>query len=173
MDYVAFISEQYIKEFTALDENVDFSLVKPTIRDNQELHILSMLGTDLYNRCLQLVTDKIDNNTPIPSPYDELINTYVRKVLLFKTMTDITDFISLKMRNNGVIIQGNELGSAASTTERDRLSKKYDAKAYAWQKKFEAWICDYEDQIPEYCDNDDDGEFRARKIKQFGGLYLG
>ncbi len=34
MDYVAFISEQYIKEFTALDENVDFSLVKPTIRDN-------------------------------------------------------------------------------------------------------------------------------------------
>ena len=45
---VLFISEQYVKNTTLIDENVDVRLILPSIKDCQELRIHPILGTPLY-----------------------------------------------------------------------------------------------------------------------------
>ena len=173
MAFIYFISEEYIKQNTGLDDNVDQHLIKPLIMDNQELHIISMLGTSLYDKVTQLLQDNLDNGTPLPTPYDVLINTYIAKVLMFRVMQDVPDAISLKMRNNGVIKQGNESGQAAEIQERQRLINGYERKGDTWQIRFENWICDFKDEIPEYCESQPDGGVYAEKDGFQNGMYIG
>ena len=47
MAFTYLISENFVKERTALDGNVDESIIRPLIRDAQELYIVPILGTDL------------------------------------------------------------------------------------------------------------------------------
>jgi len=44
-----FITEQFIKDNTLIDGNVDMKYITITIADAQRMHILPILGTALYN----------------------------------------------------------------------------------------------------------------------------
>ena len=156
MAFTYLISETYIKERTALDANVDQKIIKPLIRDAQEIYILPILGTDLYTKLTSDANANKQSGTPIAEPYKTLLNTYIAKILLYRVSVDIGDFISLKMRNNGVIRQGNERGSSASITEIQRLSDKFEKRAEFWEYRLQQWLCEKQDDLPEYTENNDD-----------------
>ena len=48
MAYVLFISEQKLKDSTAINLNVDVNLLLPYVRQAQKLYVEPKLGTDLY-----------------------------------------------------------------------------------------------------------------------------
>lgn len=173
MAFTYLISENFVKERTALDGNVDQKIIKPLIRDCQEIYILPILGTDLYEKIVSDANANKQSGTAIAEPYKTLLNTYITKILLYRVSVDLGDFISLKMRNNGVIRQGNENGNAASITEIQRLSDKFEAKAEFWEYRLKEWLCEKADDMPEYEDNDDDGDFAPEKTSHVNGLYLG
>lgn len=173
MAFTYLISEDFIKERTALDGNVDESIIRPLIRDAQELYIVPILGTDLYDKLISDVNALVSSSTPIPEPYKTLLNSYVVNVLLFRVMIDVADFITLKMRNNGVIKQGNEGGQTVSLQEIQRLSDKYEAKATAWEYRLNYYLSQKCDDFPEYTENDDDGDIHPDKTHHVNGIYLG
>jgi len=173
MAFTYLISERAIKEYSPLDGNVDQKIIKPLIRDAQEIYIHSRLGTDLYNKLIADVQAFETSSTPIPSPYDVLLNTFVMNILMFRVLADVPDFISLKMRNNGVIKQGNSNGQAGQIIDYQRLSDKFEAKARAWEARLDMWLCEKQDDLPEYTDNTDDGDVHPQKARHVGGLYLG
>lgn len=43
-----FISEKFLKDHTALDENIDMKKIRPTIYQCQLQYIEALLGTQLY-----------------------------------------------------------------------------------------------------------------------------
>ena len=173
MAFTYLISETFIKERTPLDGNVDESIIRPLIRDAQLLYILPILGTDLYNKIVADALDNAQNGTAIAEPYKTLLNTYIVNILLFRVMVDLNDYTSIKQRNNGAIRQGNENGSAASVQEIQRISDKYEGKAEAWEYRLNDWIKEKCDDLPEYSDNDDDGDISPIVTRHTNGLYLG
>lgn len=173
MAFTYLISETFVKERTPLDGNVDESIIRPLIRDAQLLYILPILGTDLYEKIVADALANAQSSTPIAEPYKTLLNTYVVNILLFRVMVDVSDFISLKQRNNGVVKQGNENGQAGSVQDYQRLSDKYEAKAEAWEYRLNQWISEKCDDLPEYTSNTDDGDIEAQKTSHTNGLYLG
>ena len=50
MSYVLFISEQKLKDSTAINLNVDVNLLLPYVRQAQKLYVEPKLGTDLYEK---------------------------------------------------------------------------------------------------------------------------
>ena len=49
MANVLFISEATLKAETVISENVDPKILIPTIKEAQNIYILPLLGTNLYN----------------------------------------------------------------------------------------------------------------------------
>ena len=50
MSYVLFISENKLKQSTAINMNVDVEFLLPYVRQSQKLYIEPLLGTKLYQK---------------------------------------------------------------------------------------------------------------------------
>ena len=55
MAYVLFISENKLKESTAINMNVDIDLLLPYVRQAQKLYVEPKLGTDLYKKLEEIL----------------------------------------------------------------------------------------------------------------------
>ena len=55
MAYVLFISESKLKDSSAINLNVDTSLLLPYIRQSQKLYIETALGTELTDKIKDLI----------------------------------------------------------------------------------------------------------------------
>ena len=85
MAEVLFISEDYIKSNTIIDENVDVKLLLPTVLDVQNLELHTCIGTGLYDD----LKTKIAGNTT-NADEDTLIKSYIAPMLLKYVMVDAT-----------------------------------------------------------------------------------
>jgi hypothetical protein len=69
MSNVLFISETYLKDSSYIDENVDIKLLRNSILETQDMRILPILGTALYEELKTQIQDgtKTDLKCIIPS----------------------------------------------------------------------------------------------------------
>ena len=70
-----FISEQYIKDTSYIDENVDIKLLRSTILETQDFRILPILGSNFY----ALLKDNA--SSAWTSTNRTFVNTYVAPAL--------------------------------------------------------------------------------------------
>ena len=56
MAYVLFISEEKLKDSTALNLNLDVNLLLPYLRQSQKLYVETKLGTDLTQKLKDEIT---------------------------------------------------------------------------------------------------------------------
>jgi hypothetical protein len=164
-----FISQDYLKKYTPIDGNVDQKLLNPVILSAQEDYIKPVLGTDLYNK---LVSD-IQAST-VTGDYKTLLDDYIRPALREWCVYECIGVVSFKIRNNGLIVQGNEGGQAASLQQLERYEDKYYKKAKIKQGLFYDWLCANSDLFTEYSSNTDDGDRSPIGVSNsYGGLWLG
>ena len=77
MAYVLFISEEKLKDSTALNLNVDVNILLPFVREAQKLYVETALGTDLT----QHLKDHIIAGT-LAGANKTLVDEYIGDMLL-------------------------------------------------------------------------------------------
>lgn len=106
---VLFISEQKLKDNTPINDNVDSSELRFCIQQAQNLQLQETLGTNLYNKLLQLVdTGDIDNISYIK--YKELLNNFVQPTLISFAYYLSLDNFWVKFINIGLVQNRSEQG---------------------------------------------------------------
>lgn len=96
------ISEGKIRQFTDINNNVDVDLIRNNIIVAQDYHLQSIIGTNLYNKLMDLV----DNGTITESgnsKYKTLLDDWVQDYLLYATYYETLESIYLRPRNNGLL----------------------------------------------------------------------
>lgn len=78
MTDVFIISEENLRQFTDINNNVDSKLLKNAVREAQDIEIQRILGTKLY----QAILDKIETNT-LAGDYQTLVLDWVQNALLY------------------------------------------------------------------------------------------
>ena len=81
MAYVLLISEQKLKDSSSINLQVDNEILLPYILQSQTLYVETKLGTQLYNKLKDLIT----NNTiglPANAAYKTLLDDYISFVLV-------------------------------------------------------------------------------------------
>ena len=78
MTDVFIISEENLRQFTDINNNVDSKLLKNAVREAQDIEIQRLLGTKLYNAILA----KIQTNT-LTGDYEYLVLQWVQNALLY------------------------------------------------------------------------------------------
>lgn len=101
MSFTSFISEQYIKDNSVINANVDPALLRPTIRDAQETYILPILGTNLYNTLMAMVSGA--PTVTLTGNYGVLLHDYVQPCLLWYTIAESTIPIAYRITNKDIV----------------------------------------------------------------------
>ena len=81
MAYVLFISESKLKDSSAINLNVDTSLLLPYIRQSQKLYIETALGTELSQKIKDLITAGTIS-AGANAAYKTLLDDYIADVLV-------------------------------------------------------------------------------------------
>lgn len=100
---ILLIGDEIIKSRTSIHGNIDPKLIYPNIKIAQDMYILPLIGTALYNK---LQTDI--NNNALTGDYQTLVNSFIIDALIYYTLSELPVNISYQFWNKGIVRKQGE-----------------------------------------------------------------
>jgi len=119
MAYVLFISEQKLKDSTAINLNVDVNLLLPYVKQAQKIYVEPKLGTDLY----EALKAKITAGT-LTGAYKTLVDEYIGLMLPSWAFHMCIPYLRFKVENGNIYSKTSETGTPLSTEEAQHLREE-------------------------------------------------
>lgn len=135
MAVALFISEQYVKDTTVIDENVDMKLLRDTIELCQEKYILPLLGTGIYN---EIVTEVLAGS--VSAKNTTLLDSYINKCLRWWVQYEGVDVLTYKFMNKSVVKKNSENSQPIDMEEVRRLMEKWRTNAEMYSQRLTNYI---------------------------------
>ena len=110
IQHTLMISATRLKKDTALGGSVDDNLIMPYILLAQDMNILPVLGTDLY----EALKTKIQADS-LSGDYKILVETYIQPALVQFAFTTLAPYLRLRFSNNSVVVMGATEQSSSAT----------------------------------------------------------
>ena len=163
---VLFISETYVKNNTVIDENVDMRIILPSIRDAQELRILPLLGTPLYED----LKTKITGST-LTADDITLLDDYIAPCMAQWTLYECSVSMLFKYRNKSVATKSSENSQPISYQDLQFLRDDWKNKAEEREARLINYLSDNSTLFPKYTETSDD--LNPRTTAYQTGFFLG
>lgn len=165
MNKVLLISEETLKTYSLVNDNIDGKYLLPAIQTAQDIDLETLIGKALLDKLCKLVeTSEIVNNTK----YRTLLDDYITPYLVWQVMSNLQLGINYKLSNSGVITNDDERKSRLDYRNNQLLQEQYKHYADSYAIKLKDYLCsgDY----PEYhqCVNHSHAE-----DVELCGIYLG
>ena len=148
MAYVLFISEEKLKDSTAINLNVDVNLLLPYVRQAQKLYVETKLGTDL--------TEKLKNEIKagtLAGAYKTLVDDYIGDMLPNWAFYHAIPFLRFKIENGNIYSKTSETGNALSTEEAQHLREEVRNTAEYYTERLIEYVTNNVGSFPEYSTN--------------------
>ncbi len=152
MSYVLFISEDKLKDSTAINLNVDVNLLLPYVRQAQKLYVETKLGTDLNQKLKDLIVGG-EVNLPVNANYKTLLDDYVGDMLPNWAFYHAIPFLRFKIENGNIYSKTSETGNSLSTEESQHLREEVRNTAEYYTERMIDYICNNSTLFPEYSTN--------------------
>ena len=150
--YVLFISEDKLKDSTAINLNVDVNLLLPYVRQAQKLYVETKLGTDLNNKLKDLIVAGT-LSLPANAAYKTLIDDYIGDMLPNWAFYHAIPFLRFKIENGNIYSKTSETGNSLSTDEAQHLREEVRNTAEYYTERLIDYICNNNSLFPEYNTN--------------------
>lgn len=137
---ILLVSDVMIKERTAIHGNLDPKLIYPDVKVAQDMYILPILGTSLYNKLQTIIADNTITTNPALSNYKMLMDKYLVDALIYYTLSELPETISFQFWNKGVLRKQGENTELPSMSELISLSRKYRDRAEWYAQRMRLWI---------------------------------
>ena len=120
-----FISPNNIYDRTQIHSNIDSKMVVPEIKVCQDMYLLPLLGSALYERLQRGIEDD-----DLTNDEETLLKSYVRDCLVYYVVSELTDTLTHQYWNKGVLKKTNE-GCLlyTSPSPRDRQKSRMPSSA--------------------------------------------
>ncbi len=148
MPYVLFISEDKLKDSTAINMNVSVELLLPYVRQAQKLYVETKLGTDLT----QKLKDEITAGT-LAGAYKTLVDDYIGDMLPNWAFYHCIPFLRFKIENGNIYSKTSETGTALSTEEAQHLREEVRNTAEYYTERMIEYVTNNLSSFPEYSTN--------------------
>ena len=165
---VLFISEQYIKDNTIVDENVSMKLLLPTVLDVQNIELHPCLGTGLYEDLQTKISLGSTNANE-----DTLIKSYIAPMLIKYVMVDSTVNLLARYRNKNVSNKSSDNSQPVDYKEMRFLMDNWRNKAEFYKERLIKYLCANSSLFPAYCDINDSSDLAPDSNAFTSSFYLG
>ena len=145
MAKVLLISNKDLVKFTALNGNIDPDKVMHFIQISQDIYIQQYLGSKLLTK---LLTDTA--NGTLTTDYSNLIDIYLKPMLIHFSAVELYPFIAYSISNKGVYKHSAENSEVVSKNEVDYLLQKAMNNADYYATRMQNYLISYSNQIHQY-----------------------
>lgn len=152
MSYVLFISEEKLKDSTAINLNVDPNLLLPYVRQAQKLYVEPKLGTKLTQKLKDLITAGTIGDVA-NAAYKTLLDDYIGDMLPNWAFYHAVPFLRFKIENGNIYSKISETGNALSTEESQSLREEVSNTAQYYTERLIEYITNNTSLFPEYSTN--------------------
>ena len=148
MAYVLFISEQKLKDSTAVNLNVDVDILLPFVREAQKLYVETALGTDLSD----YLKAEIVAGT-LAGADKTLVDEYIGDMLPGYSLYHALPYLRFKVENGNVYSKTSETGTPLSTEEAQHLREEVLNTASYYRERMIDYIRNNTASFPTYSTN--------------------
>ena len=121
---ILFVSPENIYERSAIHKNIDSKMIVPEIKAAQEMYLLPVLGTALYERLQDAILDDC-----LDDDEQTLLRDYIRDPLIHYTISELAPALSFQLWNKGLTRKTTENSEAVSSSEIDDFTAKFKNRA--------------------------------------------
>lgn len=143
-----FIDEQYLKDNSPLDKNIDMTTIYPHMKTAEDVHIQGAVGTNLYN---DLITKIIADPTLAGYPNELILCKKIRDAMVWLVTVEALPFIGSKIANIGVVQQNGENLQNADQAKESRLTAAAKNNAMHYTKMLQGYLCENQRLFSTYC----------------------
>jgi len=149
IQHTLFISATRLKKDTALGGSVDDNLIMPYILLAQDMNILPVLGTDLYDKLKSDV-----QGGSLTGAYKTLVETYIQPALVQFAFSTLAPYLRLRFSNNSVVVMGaTEQSSSATYDDIKPLMDTATDAAEFYRQRLIDYIRNNQSSFPEFSTN--------------------
>lgn len=123
------ISDEILKERSIIHGNTDPKLIYPDIKTAQDMFIVPILGTALFNKLQTIIGDSTIVTNAALIDYKNLLDNYIIDTLIYYTMAELPMSISYQFWNKGIIRKQGENTETPSMSELIDISNRYRQRA--------------------------------------------
>jgi hypothetical protein len=170
MSYVLLISEQKLKDSTAINLNVDVNILLPYVLQAQTLYIEPKLGTQLYEHIKGLIQAGTIGNVG-NAAYKTLLDDYISFVLVNYSFYHAIPYLRFKVENGNIYSKTSENGTALTTEESQSLREEISNTAQYYTERLIEYIRNNIGDFPEYSTNSG-ADVNPDKNAYYNGMNL-
>ena len=145
---ILLISEDLIKSFTNLSDNISGDYLLPAIQLAQDVDLEETIGTTLLEKLQTLVYNK-DIHKEENRHYKHLLDKYIQPFLCYATIAHITVPIAFKLTNAGVLRTEDEKMYNVSANEVDKVKYHYQHLADTYKYRMQRFLIAKYSNYPE------------------------
>lgn len=135
-----------IKERMSLHDNVDDKLIYPEIKAVQDLYIMPLLGSTLFNKIL----NDIANDT-LTGDYKDLMDNYLIMAICNYVMSELPEGLNYQFWNKGVSQKTVDNATQPTMSEMYSIVAKYKSRAEHYVNRARMYLIEYgNEKFPEY-----------------------
>lgn len=149
MEKIFLISEETIKRYTLVNDNVDGMYIQPAIEIAQNVDLNAAIGDVLLNKLKELVLTN-DIFLEDYTDYRTLLDDYVTPYLCWLVMSSVQIAINYKLSNSGVIENYDENKNRLDYKNSQALQNQYEKYANAYGNKLKKYLYKNINKYPEY-----------------------
>lgn len=168
---VYFISVDYLKAHTTINNNVDNNLLNNAIFEAQAIHIQTAMGSKLYNKLCNLISSG-DITLPANAVYKTLLDEYVQECVSYWSWVEAIPYIAMKVVNKGVERQISDYSNEAELKEVEYLRDEIRNKAEFFSQRMIDYLQANHDKYPELLENHSIDEMHPSGSQYFSGLQF-
>lgn len=160
-----FISVQYLRANSIINDNVDANVLLPIIRMAESKYVQQVIGSNLY---VKLVTDA--NANTITGNYQILLEDYIIPVLLQYSVYESVPFMAYKFRNKGIQKQSGDNSEPADLTELTYIRDNVLQTAQFYSERLSKYLINNATLFPEYQSSTTD--LNPNSQSYFNGIHI-
>ena len=150
--YVLFISEDKLKNSTAINMNVDVDFLLPYVKIAQKKYVETKLGTNLFVAIQGMISGGTISN-PANANYKLLLDDYVADMLVHFAFFEVLPFLRYKVQNNNVVSKTSENSTPLTREEAQDLRSEVSNTAQFYAERLVDYLCNNSHLYPEYSTN--------------------
>lgn len=135
-----------VKERMSLHDNVDDKLIYPEIKAVQDLYIMPLLGSTLYNKILSDIAA-----VTLAGDYKDLMDNYLIMAICNYVMSELPEGLNYQFWNKGVSQKTVDNATQPSMSEMYSIVAKYKSRAEHYVNRARMYLIEYgNEKFPEY-----------------------
>lgn len=166
---VLFVSEERLKNYSGLDENIRVQDITPYILIAQDIYLQPLLGSSFY---MDLKSRLVAEDELLEEEI-ELIEDYISKMLIQYSVYMILPHIKYKIVQKGILNGFSEDSTSTTLEELKYLRQSTLDTAEFFAARLVKHLKDYPNRFPKYQNAGSKGMKPDRSTPYFSGLVMG